>query len=166
VGGCRTSCSRARVRPTRAQGQAGTVGALHRVVQVADELVQTLQLALRPASNTVPSTYLLEHRRADAKRRCRPSRGWGWPRGERDRSRFQWHGFRWEEAHMRRRRWACERAARSPECLATSSMAWCEEHTLDLSPSRLRQPAACPATARSQSVWLQRVQGGWNASPA
>ena len=62
-----------------------TVGALHRIVQVVDQLVQTLQLALRPAPNAVPSTDLLEHRRADAKRRCGPSRGWGGPRGRRQR---------------------------------------------------------------------------------
>ena len=67
---------------TRAQGQGSTVGVLHRIVQVVYQLVQTLQLALRPASNAVPSTDLLEHRRADAKRRCGPSRGWGRPWSE------------------------------------------------------------------------------------
>eukprot|EP00964_Phaeocystis_antarctica_P093875 scaffold60682_cov69-Phaeocystis_antarctica.AAC.1 len=62
--------------------------------QVVDQLVQTLQLALRPAPNAVPSTDLLEHRRADAKRRCGPSRGWGGPRGggASDCSGFRWHG--------------------------------------------------------------------------
>ena len=62
------------------RGAAGrTVRTLHCVVQVVYQLVQALQLALRPAPNAVPSTDLLEHRRADAERRCR-NRGLG--RGE------------------------------------------------------------------------------------
>ena len=53
------------------------VSALHRVVQVVDQLVETLQLALRPSPNAVPPADLLEHRRADAKRHCGPHVGGG-----------------------------------------------------------------------------------------
>ena len=55
--------------PQRAARRTG--GTLHCVVQVVYQLVQALQLALRPAPNAVPSTDLLQQRRADAKRRCR-----------------------------------------------------------------------------------------------
>eukprot|EP00964_Phaeocystis_antarctica_P093876 scaffold60682_cov69-Phaeocystis_antarctica.AAC.2 len=46
-------------------------------------------------------------------------------------------------------------------------MAWWEEHAglVALTCDRLRQAAACPATARAQSVWLERVQGAVGRHP-
>ena len=84
------------------------------------------------------------------------SRGWG--RGEvRGRHRpSEWQGFRWEEVHLRRPRWADGTAARSPECLATSSMAL-SEHADPLRPLTCARPPQgsslfCDSTGTTRRV--------------
>ena len=128
-----------------------TVGALHGVVQVADELVETLQLALWPAADAVPPTHLLEHGCADAERSCDERRRVGWlRRGGRVRSSAQREG----EAHMPRRQSAGGRAARSHGCLATSWRAFAANAGTLSCQRRCRSNAATPRAARARESRL------------